>query len=154
LKRGDPRQCLRHGSRLAHDFELGIGAEEVDESPPDDLMVVDEKDFHHSKALHRHRGDGGCIAHSTFCVSQISTEQAALCSVPGRADQLGDAGPLASDDQQLIERVLGEEVQGATVHGHRVHIDLGVALLPLGEATSSWACQPGAVGGHRRRECR
>ena len=109
MKRGDPRQRLRHGSRLAHDFELGIGAEEVDESPPDDLVVVDEKDFHHSKALHRHRGDGGCIAHNMFCGSQINTEQAGVVQrrVPGRADQLGDAvGPLMPYDQQLDRAAL------------------------------------------------
>ena len=80
LKRRDPRQRLCHRSGLAHDLEFGVGAEEVDESPPDDLVVIDEKDFHHSKALRRWCRDGGCTAHNTFCGSQINTEQSALCS--------------------------------------------------------------------------
>ena len=80
LKGGYPRQRLCHRSGLADDLEFGVRAEEVDESPSDDLVVIDEKDFHHSKALRRRRRDGGCVPHNMFWGSQISTEHSALCS--------------------------------------------------------------------------
>ena len=44
LKGRDPGQSLGYRSGLAHDVEFGVRAEEVDESAPDDLVVVDEKD--------------------------------------------------------------------------------------------------------------
>ena len=34
---------------LAHDFEFGIDVQEVDQSTPDDFVVIHEKDFHHLK---------------------------------------------------------------------------------------------------------
>ena len=44
LKGRDAGQSLGYRSGLAHHVEFGVRAEEVDESPPDDLVVVDEKD--------------------------------------------------------------------------------------------------------------
>ncbi len=57
-------------------------------------------------------------------------------------------GPLASHDQQLDRaRVLDEKVQGAVVDGHRTHVEVGIALLPLGEASVKLSRpQPVTVG--------
>ena len=55
LKSRDPRQRLSHRPGLADDLEFGVGAEEVDQTSPDHLVVIDEEDFHHVKALRRWR---------------------------------------------------------------------------------------------------
>src|SRR4029078_6985284 len=56
--------------------------------------------------------------------------------VARRADERGDAlGLLMPPYQQLDRpRVLREKFQGAAVDGHGAHVEVGVALLPLGEA--------------------
>ena len=69
--------------------------------------------------------------------------------VARRPDERGDAlGPLMPHDEQLDRiRVLGEEIQGAAVDGHGAHVQVGVALLPLGEAAVKLRPrQPVAVG--------
>ena len=80
LKGRDPGQSLCHRPGLAHDVEFGVRTQEINKSPPDDLVVIDEKDFHHSKALRRCCRDGRCTAHNTFRGSQINTEHAVSCS--------------------------------------------------------------------------
>ena len=44
-------------------------------------------------------------------------------------------------------RIFGEEIQGAAVAGYRPHVEIGVALLPLGEtAVKLGLGEPVAVG--------
>ena len=139
LKRRNPRQRLCHRSGLADDLEFGVRAEEVDESPSDDLVVIDEEDFHHSKALRRRRRDGRmyCSQYVLRFADQHRTIGVVERRVARRADERGDSvGPLVSHDQQLDRAcVLGEVVQGAAVDGHRTHVEVGIALPPLGEAS-------------------
>ena len=53
LKSRNPRHRLCYRTGLPDDLELRVGAEEVDQSTPDDLVIIDEEDFHHVKALRR-----------------------------------------------------------------------------------------------------
>jgi hypothetical protein len=63
-------------------FRLAVGSIRFgyDEPPPDDVVVIDEKDLHHSEALRRCCRDGRFTAHNTFCGSQINTDHALPCS--------------------------------------------------------------------------
>ena len=94
----------------------------------------------------------GCAAHNTFCGSQINTEQSRRCAAPRslegrRAPVIPCARSRPTTSSWIELAFLARKFKVLPWTATALHVEVGVALLPLGEAAVKLSLrQPVTVG--------